>query len=104
MIRSLTNEQWADAVTRGLLTLMWAVMLFFELRRTWRWDSLGRSLTVLTGCLLVSYGIGTVTLVTTLDIWRPEIRWITRVVLFSAGVSTIVVLVRDRPPVRDGAQ
>lgn len=100
MIRPLSNEQWADVATLSIVALTFLVMLYFELKRTWRWDSLGRALTVLTGCLLVSYAFGVVSLATTWDIWFPALRWSIRGLITISGISVIVVLFRDKPPVR----
>lgn len=99
MMRSgMTIEQWGDVVSLGLLTLMWAVMLYFEITRTWRWDALGRALTALTGCLLLSYGFATLSVVTTINVWVPSVRWATRIALAISGTITIVVLATDRQP------
>lgn len=95
---SLTTEEWGDVATLGTMTLMWAVMLWFEVRRTWRWDALGSALTVLTACLMISYGAGTLAVFADDDFWRPEIRWAIRVALIFSGVVTIIVLAFDRSP------
>lgn len=95
---SMTTEQWGDVATLGTLTVMWAVMLYFEIRRTWKWDALGRALTVLTACLLVSYGIGTINVITESQLWRAEVRWLIRLALIVSGVITIAVLALDRSP------
>lgn len=97
---NLNAEGWADVATLGTLSLMWAVMLYFEIRRTWKWDALGRSLTVLTGCLFVSYSIATMNVLTSGNIWTPEVRWSTRVALIISGTVTIVVLALGRMPER----
>lgn len=94
----MTIEQWGDVVSLGLLTVMWAVMLYFEITRTWRWDALGRALTVLTGCLLLSYGFATLSSATTINVWVPSVRWVTRIALGLSGSITIVVLAADRQP------
>lgn len=94
----MTIEQWSDVVSLGLLTLMWAVMLYFEITRTWRWDSLGRALTVLTACLMISYGFGTLSAATTINVWVPSVRWATRIALVISGSITILVLATDRQP------
>lgn len=103
-MRTLSTEQWADVATLGMITIMWAVMLFFEIRRTWQWDALGRALTVLTAGLLVSYALAVVSILTTWDLWVPVLRWSIRAFLLSAGTAVIIVLVRDRPPAKDGAR
>ena len=89
------TEQW-DVITLGLLTMMWAVMLFYELKQTWQWDALGRALTVLTACLMLSYGLTTANILSDGDLYPPIVRWIIRTMLFANGVVTIVVMVRDR--------
>lgn len=105
---NLTSEQWGDLVTLGVLTIMWAVMLVLEIKRTWKWDALGRALTILTFCLLLSFGIATTGVVTTTPsalpcrppntLWPPEVRWATRAIMAISGTITIVVLALDRQP------
>lgn len=104
MIRPLSTEQWADVATLTIVAVAFLVMLFFELKRTWRWDSLGRALTILTGCLLVSHSLSVVSLLTTLDIWVPALRWTIRVTIAVSGIWVIIVLALDRPPAKDGAR
>ena len=89
------TEQW-DVVTLGLLTAMWAVMLFYELKQTWQWDALGRALTALTACLMLSYGLTTANILSDGDFYPPVIRWVVRTVLFTNGMITIFIMVRDR--------
>ena len=96
----LTNEQWSDFVTLATLALMWWVMVWFEVRRTWRWDALGRALTALTVCLGISYTVGAATVLVDYEIWTAPVRWTVRIALFGAGVMTIAVLALDTPEER----
>lgn len=100
-MRSLTWEQWADVLTLGVLTVMWAVMLVLMIRRTWRWDGLGLALTVLVACLSVTYAFACLSIVLDADLWVPPLRWAVRSALLSSGLVTIVALLRDRPPAFD---
>lgn len=102
MIRDgLTKEQWSDVATLGSLAVTFLVMFAFELKRTFRWEALGRALTVLTFCLAVSYAVATFTLAFPYDVWIPVVRWSVRAVLLGACWVTIGVLALDRPPDRD---
>lgn len=94
---SLTTEQAADAITLACLAVMWLLMLYLELRRTWRWERLGVALTIVTACLAFSYTFTTLDLILKADLWIPTVRWITRISLLLSGVFAIVVMRFDDP-------
>lgn len=92
----LSWEQWGDLVTLGTFGFMFWLMLFFSLRRTWKWDALGRALTVLVGALGVLFTLGFAAVFN--EGLRPfYVRWPSRIVGTLAAVVVIVVLALDDP-------
>ena len=91
-----STTQWIDAISFGLISAMWLTMLVFEIRQTWRWDALGRALTVTTAALLLSYGLSFVSTLVDTDLYPPRIRWAARGILFVSGALVIVILARDQ--------
>lgn len=90
------TTQLIDALSFGLLSAMWLTMLIFEVRQTWRWDALGRALTMVTGALLLSYGLSFLSALVSSDLYPPRMRWVARSILFVSGALVIVILVRDQ--------
>lgn len=92
-----TLEQWGDVITLGMLGLVFTTMLYYELRRTWRWERLGIALTVITGVLAFIYSVTFLDVFVDALLWVPVLRWSARIVLLGASIATVLVLRFDDP-------
>lgn len=96
----LTWESWADTATLAMLALMFVVMLYYAIRRTWRWDRLGTALTIVVACLALSYSFGLASIFLTHSLWVPWVRWTIRGLLLGGGAFAILVMKLDEPTSR----
>lgn len=94
----LGHERIGDLVTLGVLAALFTTMTVLMLRRTWRWERLGIALTVMTGCLALSFWINAAAVATGSALWIPAVRYAIRSVLSLAGLVTLLVLLFDEPP------
>jgi hypothetical protein len=94
---SWNREQWGNFLTLGMSSLVFWTMTYYMLKRTWRWDWLGRSLTVLSISLACLFTLSTITLFDAL-VWPVEVRWLFRVAIIVSGLIVILTLKFDAPP------
>ena len=92
----LTDDQTGDLVTIAIIAVLFAMLTYLTIRRTWRGDALGRALTAVCGGLTVAY-ILTIHRMLWPEDQPAEIRWFARIVIIVSAVVAIVALLRDEP-------
>ena len=93
-------EEWGNFVTIGSLFLALALASFYAIRRTWRWDRLGASLTTFFIGLTVLFGLSVYGMLWPAP-WLLHIRWALRIGLTAVAAVAIVTMATDEPPRKD---
>ena len=92
----LSDEQTGDLAMYCMIAILFAVLVVLTVRRTWRWDALGRALTAVCCGIVIAYGLAAHRLIWP-DEQPAEIRWFARVVIIVSAVAAIIALIRDKP-------
>lgn len=95
-IAALSDEQTGDLATIALIAVLFALLTFLTIRRTWRWDALGRALTAVCAGLTVAYVL-TIHRMLWPDAQPAEVRWLARGVIIVSAIAAIIALLRDEP-------
>lgn len=95
-ISALTNDQTGDLLTFIIIACLFGLLTILTIRRTWRWDALGRALTAVCAGLTVAYLLTIHRLLWT-DAQPPEIRWLARLIVIVSATAAIIALLRDEP-------